>query len=260
MNRKIIFFIISIFLLPVWLCAVPALPFSQIRNTPDMRDLNTNSNLISEKGYKPIMAWEYPVDFLILYSGLWLTAGITAPMWDTGVSLPSANNTFADRLMMEPFNTRKENVFSVWYNSKGEKIRDFNDDAIYVPNGSFYAKNVIEPLMFTYMALYLRSKNYNIALMIGEIFTLSILYEFTVRPVFKVSSFEQLLKNPAVGILAGILFDEIATYLLTTPNVGLHVLAYILNPFKALPTSRIHGLIFLQPYTAAVTIAARAEF
>lgn len=260
MNRKVIFIAIITLLLPVWLCAVPALPFSQIRNTPEMRDLAINNNLISDEGYKPIMPWEYPVDFLILYSGLWLTAGITAPMWDTGVSLPSANDSFADRLMMEPFNTRKENVFSVWYDASGEKVRDFNNDEMYVPNGTFYAKNIVEPLMFTYMALYLRSKNYNIALMIGEIFTLSILYEFTVRPVFRVSSFEQLLKNPAVGILAGILIDEIATYLLTTPNIGLHALAYILNPFKALPTSRVHGLIFLQPYTAAVTIAARAEF
>ena len=259
MNRKIFFIFITI-LIPIWLCSVPALPISQMKNTPDMRDFNINSNLTSSKGYKPISAWEYPVDFLVLYSSLWLTAGITAPMWDGGVTLPSESDTFADRLMMEPFNTRKENVFSVWYDSNGEKVRDFNDDEMYVPNGTFYAKNIVEPLIFTYMALYLRSKNYNIALMIGEIFTLSILYEFTVRPVFKVSSFEQLLKNPAVGVLAGIVLDEIATYLLTTPNVGLHALAYILNPFKALPTSRVHGLIFLQPHTAAVTIAARAEF
>lgn len=259
MNRKIVLIFVAI-LIPVWLCAVPALPFSQMRNTPSMKDFSVNSNLTSSKGYKSIMAWEYPVDFLILYSSLWLTSGITAPMWDDGVSLPSSNDSFTDRLLMEPFNTRKENVFSVLYDSSGKKVKDINDDDIYVPNGSFYAKNIVEPLMFTYMALYLRSKNYNIALMIGELFTLSILYEFTVRPVFRISSFEQLLKNPAVGILAGLLFDEIATYLLTTPNVGLHVLAYILNPFKALPTTRVHGLIFLQPYTAAVTIAARAEF
>lgn len=259
MIRKINLILIVI-LMPVWLCAVPALPFSQITNTPDRRDFRINANLTSSKGYKPISAWEYPVDFLILYSSLWLTAGITAPMWNDGVSLPADSDTFKNRLMMEPFNTRTENVFSVWYDASGEKIKDVNGDDIYVPNGSFYAKNIVEPIMFTYMALYMRSKNYNIALMIGELFTLSILYEFTVRPLFRVSSFEQLLKNPAVGVLSGILLDEIATYLLTTPNVGLHALAYILNPFKALPTSRVHGLIFLQPYTASVTIAAQAEF
>lgn len=246
--------------MPVWLCAVPALPFSQIKSTPGRRDFVINANFASSKGYKPIQPWEYPVDFLILYSSLWLTAGITAPMWNDGVSLPSGNDSFSDRLMMEPFNTRKENIFSVWYDASGKKVKDVNGDDIYVPNGSFYAKNIVEPIMFTYMALYMRSKNYNIALMIGELFTLSILYEFTVRPVFRVSSFEQLLKNPAVGVLSGILLDEIATYLLTTPHIGLHVLAYIINPFKALPTSRVHGLIFLQPYTAAVTIATQAKF
>ena len=91
MNRKIVLIFVAI-LIPVWLCAVPALPFSQMRNTPSMKDFSVNSNLTSSKGYKFIMAWEYPVDFLVLYSSLWLTAGITAPMWNDGVSLPSAQD------------------------------------------------------------------------------------------------------------------------------------------------------------------------
>ena len=124
---------------------------------------------------------------------------------------------------MEPFATgRIDPITKVWNNTI-----TFRTD--------IYAKNIVEPIYFTYLSLYLRAKNYHPAIMITEIVLLSLLYEITIRPFYMNSSFEQLLKNPGVSIIVGILFDELSTYLLTTPYTGLHVLAYFLNPFNALP-------------------------
>ena len=100
----------------------------------------------------------------------------------------------------------------------------------------------------------MRAKNYHPAIMITEIILLSLLYEITIRPFYLNSSFEQLFKNPGISILFSILLDELSTFLLTTPYIGLHVFAYILNPFNALPNSRIHPMLFFDPYRKTVNI------
>lgn len=244
------------------LTASPALPFGHLTNPPGLKDQLKNSESVSFQAYKPLAPWEYVLDELILYSSLWLAAGVTAPLWEGGVSFPGSSDgtTFGDRLLMEPFKTNKEDVFSPLKDRNGNVVKDSHGYPVMMPNGSFYAKNIIEPLVFTYMSLYARSKNHHPVLVVAEIFAMSLLYEFTIRPLFRDASFEQLLKNPAVGIVAGVLLDELATYLLTTPYQGLHVFAYILNPFKAIPNARIHPLLFFNPYHKAVSLQVSMGF
>lgn len=219
------------------------------------RDVVVNSDIISVTTMKKISPAEYVTDPVILYAGLWLTLGLNVPVRDPKLSFfeETGENAFSERVLLEPFsNVGFDTIFSPLKSSDGSKIRDKDGDYIYFPNGNFFAKNLIEPAMFTYFALYLRSKNYHPALIIGELFTLSLIYEFTVRPFFMNASFEQLIKNPTVGILAGLILDEISSYLLTTPYMALHVVAYLLNPFKMLPTKRVYPMLFFEPYKKAV--------
>jgi hypothetical protein len=96
--------------------------------------------------------------------------------------------------------------------------------------------------------------------MITEIVLLSVLYEFTIRPFYLNASFEQLIKNPCIAVTVAILFDELSSFLLTTPFKGLHVLAYFLNPFNALPNSRIHPMLFFDPYRNRVSLEGVIKF
>ena len=201
-----------------------------------------------------------------MYTSLWGCLALTLPLWerDANVWEPDGNRgfdklqnnaeeIFASRLKMEPFASgRIDPVTKPWTNFKGKPSNVFR--------GDIYAKNIIEPGFFTYLALYMRSKNYHPAIMITEIILLSVLYEFTIRPFFMNASFEQLLKNPGISIVFAILFDELSTFLLTTPFIGLHVLAYILNPFNALPNSRVHPMLFFDPYKKRVNIEAIVKF
>ena len=159
---------------------------------------------------------------------------------------------------MEPFTSGKvESITKPLLDKDGNVVVDkTTKNVIQVLKGQFYAKNIVEPLYFTYMAMYLRSKNYHPAIMITELFLFSLLYEFTIRPLFLNSSFEQLLKNPSVGIVLGILLDELSTFLLSTPFLGLHVLAYIINPFNALPIARIKPMLFFDPYKSNISVEA----
>jgi hypothetical protein len=217
---------------------------------------------------KRITVAEYVTDPLIMYASLWGLFFATLKIWespynastweltnkwqpdfDRGLDkLLENQNTFGDRLKMEPFATGRIDPVTKEWNS------------MIVFRGDIYAKNIIEPIYFTYLALYMRSKNYHPAIMITEIILLSLIYELTIRPFFMNSSFEQLLKNPAISIVVAILFDELSTYLLSTPYKGLHVLAYILNPFNSLPNSRIHPMLFVDPYKKNATIEMSIRF
>ena len=191
-----------------------------------------------------ITPWEYATDPIILYASMWAMMGITVPLWEQTPTFISSGDDFVSRVQMEPFATgRIDEVTKQW-------------NGMTVLKNDFYAKNFIEPIYWTYMAMYLRSKNYHPALYLGELFSLSLMYEFTVRPFFMNASFEQVLKNPAVGSLIGLLLDEVSNFLLSTPYKGLHVLGYILNPFNALPTSRVHPLVMFKPYNQAASIEA----
>jgi len=226
---------------------------------PSFTNFNYNSDFIKNLHQKKITPAEYITDPLIMYSSLWGCMAITLPLWE----FPSAqfiqaqkfdpfdktswiNWGFINRMKMEPFATGRIDPIT-------KPIKINGVDANTVKN-DFFAKNLIEPFFFTELALYMRSKNYHPALMIGEIITLSLMYEFTIRPFFLNSSFEQLLKNPAVGLIAGIFIDELSTFLLTTPYIGLHILAYILNPFNALPTSRVHSLLLFNAFQKEAAI------
>ncbi|OHD15486.1 MAG: hypothetical protein A2086_14835 [Spirochaetes bacterium GWD1_27_9] len=230
---------------------------------PSHKFFKQNSEFIKPLKYKQITVAEYLTDPLILYANLWGCFGLTSPLWE-GDSLKIIDTSnektleaksskfssiFFDRMKLEPFvSGRNYNIVKNLTDSSGKEVKDSYGNVIQVLKNDFYAKNIIEPIFFVWFGLYLRAKNYHPALMIVEIFALSFLYEFTVRPFFMNASFEQLLKNPAIGIVCGILLDEVSTFLLTTPYIGLHVLAYILNPFNALPTARIHPLLFLEPF------------
>jgi hypothetical protein len=216
---------------------------------PPYRFFNANKEFVVSLHDKKITPQEYVTDPLILYASLWGCLGTTLNLWwetpSESFNQNSSNfsgSVFANRMKMEPFAT-----------GRIDSITKVVDGRIILKN-DFYAKNLIEPFFFIQSALYLRSKNYHPAIMIAEVFTLSLLYEFTVKPFFINSSFEQLLKNPGAGIIFGILLDEISSYLMTTPYMGLHVLAYILNPFNALPTSRVHPLLFFDPYKKAASL------
>ena len=230
---------------------------------PSSKYFKRNKEIIGVFKYKKITIAEYLTDPLIMYASLWGCFGLTIPLWERneGISkndenywesdnhrgfdkLVTNNSAFGDRLKMEPFASgRIDPITKRW-----------NDMTVF--RNDIYAKNIIEPVFFVYLGLYLRAKNYHPAIMITEIILLSLLYEFTIRPFYLMSSFEQFLKNPAIGIVFGILLDELSTFLLSTPYKGLHVLAYLFNPFNALPNSRIHPMLFFDPYRKTANIEA----
>ena len=230
---------------------------------PSSKYFRTNKEITRSFKYKKITVAEYLTDPLIMYAFLWGSFGLTIPLWERneGITeddenywepdnyrgfdkLATNKNTFGDRLKMEPFATgRVDPITKRW-----------NDMTVF--RSDIYAKNIIEPVFFIYMGLYLRSKNYHPAIMITEIMLLSLLYEFTIRPFYLTSNFEQFLKNPAIGIVFGILLDELSTFLLSTPYKGLHVLAYFFNPFNAMPNSRIHPMLFFDIYRKTANIEA----
>jgi len=246
------------------------------QNIPSFKFFNANKEFIRDFKYRKITVAEYLTDPIILYASLWGCFGLTLPLWETNAGLDKSDKnyweyydkrgfdklvdnedikfnstlnmhvdeSFVNRMKMEPFASgRIDPITKVWNNGIA-----FRND--------IYAKNVIEPIYFTYLTLYMRSKNYHPAIMIAEIMLLSCLYEFTIRPFYLNASFEQLLKNPGISIIVGILFDELSTYLLSTPYKGLHVLAYILNPFNSLPTARVHPMLFFDPYRKTASIEA----
>lgn len=211
---------------------------------PDYRSFTVGFQRALPFNQRNITPWEYATDPLILYASMWAMMGLTVPLWETPPTLFTSGEQFGKRCAMEPFATgRIDPITKEW-------------NGMTVLRGDFYAKNFIEPIYFTYMSMYLRSKNYHPALYIGEIFSLSLMYEFTIRPFFMNSSFEQVLKNPSVGLLLGLLIDEVSNFLLSTPFKGLHILGYILNPFNALPSARIHPLLMFKPYNQTASIEA----
>ncbi|MBR3731185.1 MAG: hypothetical protein IKN25_00920 [Spirochaetales bacterium] len=105
-----------------------------------------------------ITPWEYATDPIILYASMWGMMGITVPLWEQTPTMISSGDEFASRVQMEPFATgRIDAVTKQWH-------------GMTVLKNDFYAKNFIEPVFFTYMAMYLRSKNYHPALYLGELF------------------------------------------------------------------------------------------
>ncbi len=237
---------------------------------PPYKYFRSAGDALNDMKYKQVTIAEYFTDPLITYGMLWGCFGITYNLWErigddadyiNFVGNSSDNYLFADRLKMEPFTPAKnQNLTKYLTDLNGNLILDSYGNPITVLNNDFYIKNIIEPVCFIEIALYLRSKGYHPILIIGELFTLSILYEFTVRALFMDTSFEQLIKNPAVGALFGLLIDEFSNYLLSTPYMGFHVLGYILNPFKLLPVKRIYPMLFLSPHKPAVTLEVIASF
>ncbi|HOV15119.1 MAG TPA: hypothetical protein PK771_12595 [Spirochaetota bacterium] len=223
---------------------------------PEYNVFKSNSEAIKPLKYKSLTPIEYITDPLIIYASLWGCIGLSIPLWELpSFSVIKNSNEFVERLKIEPFTSGKvESITKPLTNSNGDSLVDDNGNVIQVLKNDFYAKNIVEPSYFTYIAMYMRAKNYHPAIMITELFIFSLIYEFTIRPFFLNSNFEQLIKNPSVGIVFGILLDELSTYLLSTPFIALHVLAYIINPFNALPVARIKPLLFFDPYKGNVSI------
>ena len=221
-----------------------------------MRSIRANREAYISLKYKKLTVFDYVFDPFFLYANLWITFTVTVPLWETNrISFVKSGEQFTERFQIEPFATgRIDPVTKPLTDSNGDVKHDIFGNPIVVFTGDIYAKNIIEPIFFSQATLYLMAKNYNIGIIIGEVIALSFIYEFTLRPLFMKASFEQLLKNPAISLVAGILLDELSTFLLTTPYIPLHVLAYILNPFKALPNSRIRPLVVFKPYKEAVSI------
>ena len=214
---------------------------------PNYKSFEHSFQIAKPLKLRKITIAEYITDPLILYVSLLALFGITSGVWEEKPKIiegKNAGDTFINRLKMEPFATGRIDPI----------MKEWNGSAVFT--NDIYVKNIIEPAYFSYMGLYLRSKNYHPAILIAEMFMLSLLYEFTIKPFFRDSSFEQLLKNPSASVLVAILFDEISTYLLSTPYLGLHILAYILNPFNALPTARIHSLLMFDPFKKSASIEA----
>lgn len=223
-------------------------------NIPSYKLFLKNIDFSRKFSYKKITIAEYITDPFIMYVSLWGCIGFTTLMWETNpgyeentVSFVRSGAEYLERINIQPFsNDRQDLVMKPWPDSDNYQFSIFK--------GNVYAKNILEPAYFTQFVLYLRSKDYHPALVITELLLLSVCYEFTVRPFFLNLSFEQLIKNPAAAIVIGLFLDEISTFLLTTPYVGLHVLAYILNPYKLLPTARIRPLFIFKPYRKAVSL------
>jgi hypothetical protein len=260
---------------------------------PSRRAFLVTTDMIRPFEYQKIKAWEYATDPLVMYVALWGLAGLTlsvserapgawysgnnidqyngwAPLglgaydsaggsnpiylYDSGLNITgrvSPAGEFLERMKMEPFAT----------GIRFDPVVKTTPQGYTIPRGTFWAKNFIEPAYFTVLALYMRSKNYHPALLVLEMFAMSALLEFTIRPFFMRASFEQFMKNPLVAVIFGVFMDELSTFLLTTPFKGLHVLAYVLNPFKLLPTNRVSGLLFFDPYqrTASIETIIRLE-
>ena len=221
-----------------------------------MRTIRANREAYISLKYKKLTPFDYVFDPFFLYTNLWVTFAATIPLWEINkIDFVKNGDQFAQRFQMEPFATgRVDPITKPLTDSNGKAQYDTFGNPIVVFNRDIYAKNIIEPTFFTQATLYLMAKNYHIGIIIGEVIGLSFLYEFTLRPLFMNSSFEQLIKNPVISLAAGILLDELSTFLLTTPYIPLHVLAYIFNPFKALPTSRVRSLVIFTPYKEAVSI------
>lgn len=256
MLKKIIFILINLLYVSYIYSSIKLRPLDL--NPPDISIIQRNQELIRELKYKKITLIEYITDPLILCASLWCSMALTLPIWENTpyfISGSNAGNIFVGRLKLEPFTSgRIDPVTKPLLDSNGNPVRNLNGDLIIVPTGDFFAKNFIEPLFFTFNTFYLRSKNYHPAIMITEVILLSVINEFLVRPFFMNSNFEQLLKNPSVGLIIGILIDELSTFLLTTPYTGLHILAYILNPFNALPTARIKPLLIFNSYKESLSL------
>jgi hypothetical protein len=221
-----------------------------------MRTIRANREAYLPLKHKKLTVFDYVFDPFFLYANLWVTFAATIPLWETNkISFVESGEQFTERFQMEPFATgRIESITKPLTDSNGRVQYDIYGNPIVVFTRDVYAKNIVEPVLFTQATLYLMAKNYNIGIIIAEIIGFSFLYEFTLRPLFMNSSFEQLIKNPVISLTAGILLDELSTFLLTTPYIPLHVLAYILNPFKALPSSKIRPLVIFTPYKEAVSI------
>jgi hypothetical protein len=217
---------------------------------PSYRFFSENTEFTKGLHYKKITVAEYVTDPIIMYASLWGCLGLTYPLYmgNDDFAFVQSGDAFAGRMKMEPFASGRINPVTT-------TITDSNGNIITVLKNDFYAKNRIEPIYFTELTLYLRSKNYHPALIIGEIFSLAFMYEFTIRPFFMPANFEQLIKNPIIGLVSGILIDELSTFLLSTPYIGLHVLAYILNPFNALPVSRVHPLLIFSIFQKEASIS-----
>jgi hypothetical protein len=236
-------------------------------NIPSLKYFRKNREITRPLKFKKITVAEYLTDPLLMYASLWGCFAVSLPLWETnsGINpghenywrpysdrgfkqLFSEEDTYLNRLKFEPFATgRIEPITKKW-----GTYTVFRND--------IYVKNIIEPIWFIYLGLYMRSKNYHPAIMVTEIMLLALLYEITIRPFYLNSSFEQLLKNPGISILFAILLDELSTFLLTTPHIGLHIFAYILNPFNALPNSRVHPMLFFDPYRKTVNIETIINF
>ncbi|HBD93566.1 MAG: hypothetical protein A2015_02480 [Spirochaetes bacterium GWF1_31_7] len=254
---------ICIFLITVnSLYSIPVVNQREQNISLSNKDVVANSKYLLENSMRDLNYADYITDSLLLYGLLWLNIGYNLPFRGDSISLitDQTGAQFTERLLLEPFaNDRKEVVFDTINDSSGNTILDTYGAPMLFPNGAFYAKNVIEPFAFYSYGLYLRAKNYHPALYIGMMFSLSVLYEFTVRPFFMEASFEQLFKNPIAGITASIIFDELSSYLLTTPYLAAHVFAYILNPFKLLPTARVKPLLFFDYYKQSASLQVILE-
>jgi len=238
---------------------------------PSRMSFDVNDQFIKPFKLKRLTVAEYLTDPLIMYASLWGCFSVTLPLWERNgevwepdgrrgfdkiydnpyyndVLKMVVDDTFGDRLKFEPFASGRIDPITKEYNGST------------VLRGDFYAKNIVEPLYFTYLVLYMRAKNYHPAIMVTEIILLSLLYELTIRPFYMNASFEQFLKNPGISIAVGILLDELSNFLLSTPYIGLHILAYFINPFNALPNSRIHPMLFFDPFRKHVAIEAIIEF
>lgn len=240
----------------------PVIP--RVNVSPPSRNVFYLSNQSVRQLNRRELTWiDYFTDQFILYGSLWACIGTTYPIWENApvfINGDNAGQMFADRMRLEPYATGRIDPFIKPLVINGETIRWDWGEPVTVVTNDFYAKNIIEPMFFTFMGLYLRSKNYHPALLIGELFTMSVLYEFTIRPFFMNASFEQLLKNPSLGIMLSVLFDEVSNYLLSTPYTALHVLAYIMNPFKLIPNSRVTSLIFLSPFVPRISLETHVSF
>ncbi len=256
---KVFFAFLFISLIPAFLYSEIAVKIKEAPNIPDYRYFKSNMELTKPLKYKNILPIEYVIDPLIMYASLWGCVSLSAPFWNDPMSFSfiKSSEEFVERMKVEPFvNGRIDSITKPLTDINGQNVTDSSGNIIQTFRGEIYAKNIIEPAYFTTLALYMRSKNYHPAIMITEIFCLSLLYEFTIRPFFLNANFEQMIKNPSVAIVFGVLLDEISTFLLTTPYIGLHAIAYILNPFNAIPNSKIKPLLFLQPYKNAMSIEA----
>lgn len=279
-KLNIFIFFLSLIVLNNKIFPLPLIKKNPELNLPSKNSFLKNSEFIKDFKYKKITIAEYLTDPLILYTGLWGCFSITLPLWETNKGLSEKDENY-----WEPYNYRGFEYFSSdplnvyllritpepfgvnHYGLRNVDPRTIRIDpitkevnGITVLRNDFYVKNLIEPLYFTFLALYLKAKNYHPAILIAEIVILSLCYEFTIRPFYLNSSLEQLIKNPAIGVVLAILLDEISTYLLTTPYKILHIIAYLLNPFNALPTARVHTLLFFDPYKKAPSLEAVIKF